>query len=105
MDNCEYSYSDASASFTSCVCQPNWLVADYECEFVGNTSCLGIPATLSNLLGYDCPNFQSVIGNGLVSDIFFWIRGESMLTTIARFSKCSYSLLIKQNFFQHGNHA
>lgn len=69
-DGCTHSFSNDDAPFTSCLCQPRWIVADYECAFIGNTSCKGIPATLSNLVGYDCPNFQSVIKTGLVSVVF-----------------------------------
>jgi len=66
-DNCGISFTNFGAPFTSCYCQPAWLSLDYQCEYVGNTSCAGIPATLSELVGYDCPNFQEVIGTGLVS--------------------------------------
>ncbi|KAN0089840.1 hypothetical protein V8E51_018419 [Hyaloscypha variabilis] len=64
-DNCDNSFTEANAAYTSCLCQPRWLSLDYTCEFEGNRSCLGVPATLSNMIGYDCPNFQDVIGTGL----------------------------------------
>ena len=72
-DNCGNTFKTPDAAFTSCVCQPRFLSLDYQCNFAGNTSCLGIPATLSNLIGYGCPNFQSIIGTGLVST-FPWLQ-------------------------------
>ncbi|KAE9379449.1 hypothetical protein N431DRAFT_500027 [Stipitochalara longipes BDJ] len=78
-DNCGMSFTNHDAPFTSCYCQPGWLSLDYQCEFLGNTSCAGIPATLSNLIGYDCPNFQDIIGTGLpTSGSVVTISGQSM---------------------------
>jgi hypothetical protein len=68
-DQCESSFSSDNGGFTSCLCQPRFLSLDYSCEYLGNTSCLGIPATMSNLIGYPCPNFAPIIGTGIVSSL------------------------------------
>ncbi|KAI8718231.1 hypothetical protein NCS52_00601300 [Fusarium sp. LHS14.1] len=58
--------SDTDGSkFSSCTCRPTLLREAYSCAYVGNTTCLGLGATLSNVLGYQCDNFESVIGTGL----------------------------------------
>lgn len=60
------------SSFDECSCQPSILRYDYTCQYLGNSSCLGIEAAYSNLIGYsDCPNFNQVIGGGIVSHCFF----------------------------------
>lgn len=57
-------------AFSSCMCTPPLLLADYTCEFMGNTSCFSTGATLSSLIGYsDCPNFQEVIADATVSGL------------------------------------
>jgi hypothetical protein len=66
-DDCSNSFSSDNVRLTSCFCQPRYLSLDYTCEFIGNTSCLGIPAITSNLQGYACPNFAAIIGTGIVS--------------------------------------
>jgi len=65
-DDCSSSFS-APNLLTSCVCQPQFLSLDYSCEYLGNTSCLGIPATVEELVGYGCSNFGAVIGTGIAS--------------------------------------
>jgi hypothetical protein len=60
--------SPGVAQLTSCICKPEVIRHDYTCQFLGNTSCEGTAATVSNLLEYSwCSNFQSVIGTGPVS--------------------------------------
>jgi len=66
-DQCTSSFSSNNARFTSCLCQPRFLSLDYSCEYLGNTSCLGIPATAPNMVGYPCPNFAEIIGTGIAS--------------------------------------
>lgn len=68
LEQCSNSHTD-NVLFTSCLCQPQFLSLDYTCEFLGNTSCLGVPATLSSLAGYQiCPNFGEIIGTGIVNE-------------------------------------
>ena len=57
-------------SISSCLCQPLVLSYAYTCEFLGNTSCNSLPATLSEVWGYSvCDNFNQVIGTGLVCSL------------------------------------
>ncbi|RSL97654.1 hypothetical protein CDV31_012932 [Fusarium ambrosium] len=58
------SVKDAS-KLSSCTCRPTLLREAYSCVYIGNTTCLGEEATLSNVPGYQCDNFESVIGTGL----------------------------------------
>ena len=59
-DQCSRSATNL-AGFSSCVCQPSVILYDYSCEYIGNTTCLGVPATLSEMYLYDCPNFSQVL--------------------------------------------
>jgi hypothetical protein len=60
--------SPGMSQLTSCICKPEIIRHDYTCQFLGNTSCRGTGATVSNILEYSwCSNFQSVIGTNSVS--------------------------------------
>jgi hypothetical protein len=85
VNQCDYSFTQESL-FTSCLCQPNFLILDYNCEYLGNISCLGVPATMSSLVGYNCPNFGAVIGTGIVSEVYL-VELSSSLTSVG-FSEC-----------------
>jgi hypothetical protein len=69
-DSCAGTFTD-DARYTSCICAPSFLTLDYSCEYLGNTSCEGIPATLSNLIGYGCSNFPAVLSE-IVSFELSW---------------------------------
>ncbi|UPL00839.1 hypothetical protein LCI18_011773 [Fusarium solani-melongenae] len=53
------------SKISSCTCQPKLLRDAYSCMYLIRTTCLGLEATLSNVPGYECDNFESVIGTGL----------------------------------------
>ena len=58
----------ALSSLSRCNCDSALLRNAYSCEFLGNTSCLFIPGTLSSVHGYGtCSEFAGAIGTGLVS--------------------------------------
>ena len=49
--------------YKSCMCQPYILSVGYTKSFIGNTSCHGTTAALTNMWAYTyCPNFWSIIG-------------------------------------------
>jgi len=67
LSQCTRGISSDFAAASSCYCQPMLLSYAYSCEFIGNTSCFSVPATLSEVWGYsECSNFDKVIGTGLV---------------------------------------
>jgi hypothetical protein len=84
-DQCDGSYTN-DVHFTSCVCQTRFLILDYSCEYLGNTSCLDILANTSLLLGYNCPDFAAVIGTGILSDVIRF-EEEPSLTKVGT-SEC-----------------
>ncbi|KAH7249552.1 hypothetical protein B0J15DRAFT_514235 [Fusarium solani] len=61
----DYTSDKDTSRLSSCTCRPTLLREAYSCAYVANTTCLGLEATLSNVHGYQCDNFESVIGTGL----------------------------------------
>jgi hypothetical protein len=53
-----------------CACQPQLQSFYYTCAYMGNVSCVGVPATLTSLYGFSlCTNFQSLFsGKPIVSE-------------------------------------
>jgi hypothetical protein len=53
----------SDAAFTSCACQPDLIREDYTCEFLANSSCLGLPAATTDvaLYGYCSDTFDQAI--------------------------------------------
>jgi hypothetical protein len=67
LNQCTRNITSDFTSASSCLCQPLVLSYAYTCGFLGNTSCISVPATLSEVFGYSvCDNFNQVIGTGLV---------------------------------------
>ena len=66
LQSCSISYLGKDAQkYSSCYCAPSLLSAEYTCGFLGNASCMQIPATLTNLIQHKyCDNFMSVLGSG-----------------------------------------
>lgn len=64
LSSCSISYlGKDDKAYNSCACAPPVLSAQYTCGFLGNVSCLQVPATLTNLVQYTyCDNFLSVLG-------------------------------------------
>lgn len=63
LSQCTRGLSSDFSSVSSCLCQPLVLSYAYTCEFLGNTSCNSLSATLSEVWGYSlCNNFNQVIG-------------------------------------------
>lgn len=67
VNDCTRYLTGDDAPFTSCICGPELLRNAYTCEFVGNTTCLSVPATIESVVGYTCDNFQAAIGTNTVS--------------------------------------
>ena len=65
LDNC-IKFAGDDARFTSCTCDPAIVRLEYTCQFLGNTSCLGAEATLSEVIGYSCSNFGQVMSSATV---------------------------------------
>jgi hypothetical protein len=63
VEKCE---AGIAASASACICAPKVISAEYNCEFVGNVSCVQTSGVLSEMVAYSfCSNFQSVIGGAI----------------------------------------
>lgn len=64
----DYAIQTDTSQFSSCTCRPELLRQDYTCEYLGNATCLGKSAALSNLWGYaGCSDFAAAISSATVS--------------------------------------
>ncbi|KAF2473724.1 uncharacterized protein BDR25DRAFT_352228 [Lindgomyces ingoldianus] len=56
-------FSTQESQLTSCMCRPAVLSAAFTCSYYANVSCQLVPATLSNVAGYEyCSGFMDVVG-------------------------------------------
>ena len=61
---CEIAYTsgEPTTSVSKCFCSPPVLSLEYTCSFLGNISCLQVPAHFTRMTGWTiCSNFDSVL--------------------------------------------